>query len=178
MNDPRFYVLLSLLITCGCSSVGSRSTRQTIEEHQKAVQSYNCPRVAMRDQGSNSIEVKFERPYSPQNAGIFIYLSWMPSSDPLLYSPRGPMVGIQIREGNHIGDISRTTIDSDETLRTIEDIWPDLVTVSSKKTGEYDVMLFSGVPKGVGAQLIRFNGYKFKNATNLVSEHYHFGRPK
>ena len=72
-------------------------------------------------------------------------------------------------EGGRSISVSLATIRTNEHLRAIEDLWPELVELHSTKPGDYDLFLPSGVPQGLGATIVKLRSYSFHSVTSWIS---------
>lgn len=171
MKLSIFIAVISNTLLSGCVVIAHHTSQQTIDSYRFQSHRSVCHQVASTTPTTNSALLTFQRAGNDLRAPIIVHLAWQPSADPI-YSSRGPMLAISVSEGSHAANIPLPTIHSVETLREIEDLWPDYVELSSPRPGDYDLLLFNGVPAGEGATLVEFHHDTLHSVSNLVSEHF------
>jgi len=101
-----------------------------------------------------------------------VELKCVPSSDPLLYSPRGPLESISISEGRRTFTFDRSILQKHQHLKAIEDIWPQYSELYSKKPGIYLLRLSYGVPQGAAALILQIDRDRIVSVQDWLDPHY------
>lgn len=158
----RIIFTMCLLNAVACSS--------THKDHPKNWQ-HLCKRTTFQEIRSTEHQSIYIRNTSNKHSEICIWTQCTPDPDPV-YTPRGPLKAIAIKDGSHEVIVSEATLKSLKVTRGLDDLWPEKIELSSKKPGEYTLWLPNGVPAGLGAVIVEIKNFKLSRAYEWLDPQY------
>jgi hypothetical protein len=161
--------LLKIIIV-GICIINAVACSYTHKDHPKQW-SYLCKRATFQEIKLTEHRSTYIRSTSNKNSEISIRTECAPDPDPI-YTPRGPLKEIAIKEGSHEVIVSEAILQSLKETRGLDDLWPEYIELSSEKPGEYTLWLPCGVPAGLAAVIVEINKFKLSSAYRWLDPHF------